>query len=186
MEVDELLERERIPDDVTRHVLDGLLVLERDRITDVRREARMSPGQGLPGEFLGDRVSLEQARQQALAEQLHDRVTVPGLERVKRTIVRERAVGHEHVTVRMPLEEITAGGDGHDEPGPSVRAEMPLHVLGEGLRRALREIEKKRAALPEDSAEEARHGEDNVMMRDRLEHFLLQPLRPQELLLLFA
>jgi len=63
---------------------------------------------------------------------------------------------------------------------------MPLHVLGEGLRRALREIEKKLAALPEDSAEEARHGEDNVTMRDRLEHFLLQPLRPQELLLLFA
>jgi len=74
---------------------DGLLVLERDRITDVRREARMSPGQELPGEFLGDRVSLDQVRQQALAEQLHDRVPVPGLERLNRTIVRERAVNQE-------------------------------------------------------------------------------------------
>jgi len=59
-------------------------------------------------------------------------------------------------------------------------------VLGDGLRRALREIEKKLATPAEDSAEEARHGEDDVTMRDRLEHFLLQPLRPQELLLLFA
>jgi hypothetical protein len=63
---------------------------------------------------------------------------------------------------------------------------LSLHVLGDGLRRALREVEKKLAALAEDSAQEARHGEDDVTMRDRLEHFLLQPLRPQELLLLFA
>ena len=41
VEIHELLERERVPDDVTRHVFDGLLVLERDRLTDVRREARM-------------------------------------------------------------------------------------------------------------------------------------------------
>jgi hypothetical protein len=79
---DELLERERIPDDVTGNVLDGLLVLERDRITEVRREARMSPGQELPSELLGDRVSLDQA--QALAEQPHHRVSVPGAGRPAR------------------------------------------------------------------------------------------------------
>jgi hypothetical protein len=83
VEIDELLERERIPDDV--------------------------------GEFLGDRVSLDQARQQALAEQLHHRVSVPRLERVKRTIVRERALGHEKVTMRMPLQKVAGAGDrGHD------------------------------------------------------------------------
>jgi hypothetical protein len=54
------------------------------------------------------------------------------------------------------------------------------------LRRALHEIEKELASPAEDSAEEAWHGEDNMTMRNRLEHFLLQPLRPQELLLLFA
>ncbi len=32
---------------------------------------------------------------------------------------------------------------------------------------------QKLAALAEDSAEEARHGEDDVTMRDWLEHFLL-------------
>jgi len=55
-----------------------------------------------------------------------------------------------------------------------------------GLRAALREVEQKLSPLSEDSAQEARHGEDDVTMRDRLEHFLLQPLRPQELLFLFA
>src|SRR5712691_6821030 len=43
-----------------------------------------------------------------------------------------------------------------------------------------RRIEKELATPAEDSAEEARHGEDDVAMRDRLGHFLLQPLRPQE------
>ena len=57
-----------------------------------------------------------------------------------------------------------------------VRSDLSLHVLGDGLRRALREVEQELAALAEDSAEEARHGEDDVTMRDRLEHFLLQPL----------
>jgi hypothetical protein len=37
----------------------------------------MPPGQELPGELLGDRVPFDQSRQQALAEQLHDRVSVP-------------------------------------------------------------------------------------------------------------
>jgi len=124
--------------------------------------------------------------EQAFAEQLHDRVSVPGLERVKRTIVRERAVGHEKVTMRMPLQQVAGAGDRDHDAGPRVRSDLSLHVLGDGLRRALREVEKKLAALAEDSAEEARHGEDNVTVRDRLEHFLLQPLRPQELLLLFA
>jgi len=41
--------------------------------------------------------------EQALPEELHHRVSVPALERVKRAIVREGAVGHENVTVRMPL-----------------------------------------------------------------------------------
>jgi hypothetical protein len=86
----------------------------------------------------------------------------------------------------MPLQELACAGDGDHDAGPRVRSDLSLHVLGDGLRRALREIEKKLAALAKDSAEEARHGEDDVTMRDRLEHFLLQPLRPPELLLLFA
>src|SRR6266545_2021027 len=56
VEIHELLERERIPDDVARHVLDGLPVLEGDRLADMGREARMSPHQELQGELLGDRA----------------------------------------------------------------------------------------------------------------------------------
>ena len=41
--------------------------------------------------------------QKDLAEQLHDPVTVPCLERVKGAVVREGTVGHEDVSVRMPL-----------------------------------------------------------------------------------
>jgi hypothetical protein len=50
----------------------------------------------------------------------------------------------------------------------------------------LREVEQKLSPLSEDSAQKARHGEDNMPVRHGLEHFLLQPLGPQELLLLFA
>jgi hypothetical protein len=63
----------------------------------------MAPGEELPGEILRDRVPQGEARQQALAEQLHHRLSVPCLERVKRAIVREGAVGHENVSMRVPL-----------------------------------------------------------------------------------
>jgi hypothetical protein len=41
--------------------------------------------------------------QQALPEQLHDHITVPGRERVKGAVVREGTVGQEDVSMRMPL-----------------------------------------------------------------------------------
>jgi len=67
----------------------------------------------------------------------------------------------------------TSAGDRSHDAGPRVRSDLSLHVLGDGLRRALREVEQKLATPAEDSAEEARHGEDDVTMRDWLEHFLL-------------
>src|SRR2546426_9177602 len=70
VEVDELLERERIPDDVTRHVLDGLLILERDRLADMGREARMPPGQEPPSEILRYRVSFDETARLAAAGML--------------------------------------------------------------------------------------------------------------------
>ena len=71
-------------------------------------------------------------------------------------------------------------------PCPSGRTDPCPHVLGEGLRCALREVEQQLSPLPEDPAEEARHCEDDMPMRHGPEHFFLQPLGPQELLLLFA
>jgi hypothetical protein len=124
-------------------------------------------------------MAFDETGQQALAEQLHHRVSVPRLERVKRAIVREGALGHEDVSMRMPLQEVAARGDRHDDAGPSVRSHPYPHVLGEGLRGALREVEQKLSPLSEDPAQEARHGgENDVSMRDGLEHFFLQPLGP--------
>lgn len=57
----------------------------------------------LSGQLFGDRMAFDETGEEALAEQLHDRVSVPGLERVKRAIAGERAVGHEDVSMRMPL-----------------------------------------------------------------------------------
>ena len=146
----------------------------------------MRPGHELAGELLRDRVSLDEARQQALAEQLHDRFAVPGREGMKGAIVREATVGQEKVSVRMPLDQVPGGGDGDDDSRPSVRADSSPHVLGDGLGGALGEVEQKLPPLAEDPAQEAGHGEDDMTMRDGLEHLLLQPLRPQELALLLA
>jgi len=61
-------------------------------------------------------MAFDETGQQALAEQLHHRVSVPRLERVKRAIVREGALGHEDVPMRMPLQEVAARGDAWKSP----------------------------------------------------------------------
>ncbi len=86
----------------------------------------------------------------------------------------------------MPLDQVSGGGDGDDDTGPAVLADLSADVLGDGLGGALREVEEKLPTLPEDPPQEAWHGEDDVAMRNGREHLLLQPLRPQELALLLA
>jgi hypothetical protein len=186
VEVDELLERERRSDEITRQVLDGLLVLEGDRLADVRGEARMRPGDELAREVLRDRVVLDEAGEQALTEQLHHRFRVPVLEGVKGAVGGESPIGQEKVSVGMPLDEVPGGGDGDDDTGPAVWAESCPDVLGGGLGGALGEVEEELPALPEDPPQEAGHGEDEVAMRNGREHLLLEPLRPKELTLLLA
>jgi hypothetical protein len=144
------------------------------------------PGEELPREILRDRTALDQTGEQALAEQLHHRLAAPAREGMEAAIVRKDTVGQEKVSVGVPLNQVSGSGDGHDDAGPSVRAERPPHVLGYGLRGALREVEQQLPPLAEDPAQEARHGEDDVAMWNGREHFLLQPFRPQELALLFA
>jgi hypothetical protein len=139
----------------------------------------MPPSQELVGELLGDRASFDQARQKSLAEQLHDRRAVPACEGMESAIVRESAVGDEQVTVWMPLDQVSGGGDGRDDSGPSVRAGLSPHVLGYGLDGTLGEVKQELPALAEDPAQEERHGEDDMTMGNGLEHLLLQPLRPQ-------
>jgi hypothetical protein len=62
---------------------------------------------------------------------------------MKRAIVREATVGQEKVTVRMPLNQVSGRDDGDDDAGPSVRADLSAHVLGDGLGGALGEVEQK-------------------------------------------
>jgi hypothetical protein len=129
VEVDELLERERIPDHVRRHVLDGLLVLERDRLTDMRRETRMAPGEKLSGEILAGRIPW--------------RGRAPGVGLPDRPRLREgllhavdRVSGNQLLSVR--LSGGTRGGhhDARDERGA---ADVP----GAGARR-LRHARRRR------------------------------------------
>ena len=62
----------------------------------------------LAREVLRDRVPLDEAGEQALAEQLHHRFGVPALERVKGAVVREAAIGQRE-------------GVRADATGPSLR-----------------------------------------------------------------
>lgn len=59
--------------------------------------AAHEPSQELLGQILRDPVAFDETGQQTLTEERHAPVTVPCLERVKGTVVRERSVGHEDV-----------------------------------------------------------------------------------------
>jgi len=141
----------------------------------------MAPFQELLSELWGDGVTLDQASQQALAEQSHDRFTVPGLEGVKGAVVGQSAVAQEEVCVWMPLDQVTACGDRDHEAGPSLGSEGSSHVLREGCGGALGEVEEKPPALSEDPAQEAGHGADEMTMRDGREDLVLQPFGPEKL-----
>jgi hypothetical protein len=101
-------------------------------------------------------------------------------------VFRERAVGHQEVPVGMPLEHIGGGSDADHDTGPAVRSPLSPDVLGDGFRAALRQLEQQLSPLAEDSTQEARHGQDNVTMRDGLEHLFAQPFGPQDRAFLLA
>jgi hypothetical protein len=79
---------------------------------------------------------------------------------------------------QWPANQVAAGGDRHHDAGPGLRSELSADELGECLGGALGEVEQKLPSLPEDPAQEARHGGEDMTMRNGREHFLLQPLRP--------
>ena len=68
----------------------------------------------------------------------------------------------------VPLQKVTRAGDRDHDARPRVRSDLSPHVLGEGLGAALRQVEQKHSSLPEDPAQEARHGEDDMTMRHGL------------------
>ncbi len=137
-------------------------------------------------ELLGDGATLDEASQEALAEQVLDRFTVAGLEGVEGAVVGESPVAQEEVSMGMPLDQVTGCRDRDHDAGPSLGSEVSSHVLGKGCGRALGEVEEKLPALSEEPAQEAGHGEDEMTMGDGREDLVLQPFGPEKLLLLLA
>jgi hypothetical protein len=163
-----------------------LRVIRRYRLPDVCRKARMSPRHEPLGQLLGDGAFVDKPRQKALSEEPQQCFCVPCRQGMERPVFGERAVRHQEVSVWMPLEHVAGGRDGDHDPGPPVRSQLSPHVLGDGLRAALRQVEQELSPLAKDPTQEARHGEDDVTMREGLEHLFAQPLRPQERALLLA
>jgi hypothetical protein len=62
----------------------------------------MGPGDELAREFLRDRVALDEAGEQALAEQLHHGIGVPALQPVKGAVFAEASIRGQQVSVRVP------------------------------------------------------------------------------------
>src|SRR5512134_3931223 len=90
-------------------------------------------------------------------------------------VVREGAVGHEAVTVRMPLQEITGAGNGDD--WPRVDSDLSFKVLAERLRAALRKVDQELSPPAGDASQQPRHGENDVSMRDgRKDPFSRRPV----------
>jgi hypothetical protein len=133
----------------------------------------MGPGDELAREVLRDRVALDEAGEQPFTEQLHHLFAIPALDGVKGAVAGEGPIGHEQVSMGVPLGQVSGGGDGDDDSRPAVSVEPSSDVLGDGFAGALRQIEEELSSLAEDAAQEARHGEDDVTMRNGLEHFLL-------------
>jgi hypothetical protein len=110
IQVDQPLEGQWVSDDVARQVLDGLGVPRRDRVPEVDRVAGMPPSGHLGRQLVREGVLGNQPREKTLAKQTHDGLTVPRAEQAEH-LVREAAIRHENVEVRMPLHHVARGGE---------------------------------------------------------------------------
>ena len=174
-------------DEVGGGVLETLLVFGCDPVAHVGGEAGVSPGEQLPDQLLRDRALVEQDAEQPFAEQPHQPLGVPLGRRVPRAVGTAAAVGGDQVQMRMPLQEVSRGGDRHHDPGShvAVAARMTDELL-DGLGAGARELAEQLPPPAEQRAQEARDGEHHMAVRDSQQHFVAQPLGPQELLLLLA
>ena len=107
----------------------------------------MGPRDELARELIGDRVALDEAGEQALAEQPHHLFGVPVSEGVKGAVGGKASIRAQQVSVGMPLGQVRGGSDRDDDSRPPVWAEPSADVLGDGLGRALGEVEEELPAL---------------------------------------
>ena len=103
------------------------------------------------------------------------------------TSLPEALNGHEHVDMRMEVEQLSRG---LQEPGPArshigavkvaveVELQRPPGTSGQ--------LSQELAVVAEEDSEPLRDGEDHLAMGDVFEQLLLGPSRPQQLTLLVA
>jgi hypothetical protein len=80
----------------------------------------MPPGEQLAHQLFGDGPALDQPGQQALAKQPHELQGVPLRRGMPGAIPPSAAIGGDEVEMGMPLQEVSRGGHGDDDPGTSV------------------------------------------------------------------
>ncbi len=94
-------------------------------------QARVSPCQQL----------VHQTREKSLAEESHERLPVPVIEALECAIWGKATVGHENVTVAIPLQEISSRRDADHDSRADVRAKLPARVLRQCFGGTLAQIE---------------------------------------------
>jgi hypothetical protein len=86
----------------------------------------------------------------------------------------------------MPLDQISGGGDRDDDAGPRVSTDSPADELARGLGGGPPQLRRQLAPSAEERTQQAGNGQDDMAVAARGEHFVAQPLRPQNLALLLA
>jgi hypothetical protein len=120
----------------------------------------MSPDEQLLDQVLGDRPLVEETAEQALAEQLHQPLGLPLRRRVPRAVGASAAVGGDQVQVRMPLQEVSCGGDRDHDPGPRFTfAAGVSDQLLDGLGASAGELAEQLPPAPEQRPQQAWDGE---------------------------
>jgi hypothetical protein len=128
----------------------------------------MPPAEQLLDELGGDGMAIEEAGEDSLPEEAHQERGVPLRQGEEAAIRGEAAVGGDQVEMGVPLQEVPRGGDRDDEAGAEVASG-----------RTADELDGRFCASPGELSQEVSPAAKE--RRDRLEHFPLQPLRPQEL-----
>ncbi len=86
----------------------------------------------------------------------------------------------------VPLQDISRGRDRDHDPWTDVRPELPTYVLGRRLGGRLTQIEQQLPALAERGPQQPWHRHQYMPVWHGLEHFLLEPLRPEQRALLLT
>jgi hypothetical protein len=102
IDVNELFQAEGISHKLRGEVLEGLVVLGRDGLTDKGGEARPGPLKELLRELAGDGVLMDRTREQTLSEGAQQTRAIPRTHRGEDVLGIESAIGHQEVAGDAP------------------------------------------------------------------------------------